>query len=198
MAVTSLAVTKRNPVHAEAVALAAVPAREGRVTYRTAVVGESVADVVRSAGGWLADRALAGWQVTVLVAGDPDDRPLRILGAEGIDLESGWAAEVQLRRPDTLAVAAELYRRDARVRRFVRATGDRGDTEVAMWGQTLSTDIRGMCTTQHHLGVAARAFKRHALAAIGLSFDEVGDREVFRSGDLQACPLGARDLLPIA
>ena len=55
--------------------------------YRLDVVAADVADVVKFAGGWLFDRAMAGWDVTVLVADHPDERPLQILGAQIVDLE---------------------------------------------------------------------------------------------------------------
>ena len=35
--------------------------------YRLDLVAASVADVVTCAGGWLCDRVMAGWDVTVLV-----------------------------------------------------------------------------------------------------------------------------------
>ena len=64
--------------------------------YRLDVVAASVADVVRFAGGWLFDRAMAGWDVTVLltdrVADHRDERPLHILGAQTLDLEDALAA----------------------------------------------------------------------------------------------------------
>ncbi len=51
------------------------------VRYRAEVVGGSVADVVRSAGGWIFDRVMGGWAVNVSVPSCLDARPLRILGA---------------------------------------------------------------------------------------------------------------------
>ena len=48
--------------------------------YQLDVTACDVADVVRHAGGWLYDRARAGWDVTVVVTGDCDVTPLRILG----------------------------------------------------------------------------------------------------------------------
>ena len=45
-------------------------------------VAPTVLDAVRFAGGWIYDRVMAGWDVTVLVGGDEDCRPLEILGAE--------------------------------------------------------------------------------------------------------------------
>ncbi|MGA8547342.1 MAG: hypothetical protein WB785_19075, partial [Mycobacterium sp.] len=59
--------------------------------YRLDVVAANVADVVRFAGGWLFDRAMAGWDVTVLLVDHPDERPLQILGAQILDLEYALA-----------------------------------------------------------------------------------------------------------
>lgn len=41
------------------------------LTYRLDVIATDVADVVRSAGGWLYDRVGAGWEVNVLVLPRP-------------------------------------------------------------------------------------------------------------------------------
>ena len=63
--------------------------------YRLDVVASSVVDVVRFAGGWLFDRAMAGWDVSVLLtdlADQPDGRPLQILGAQVVDLEVALAS----------------------------------------------------------------------------------------------------------
>src|ERR1700688_3322744 len=49
---------------------------------RLAVLAPSVVEVVRSAGGWLFDRAMAGWNVTVITSDHSDSRPLQILGAD--------------------------------------------------------------------------------------------------------------------
>ena len=57
--------------------------------YRLDVVAASAADAVHSAGGWLYDRAMAGWEVTVLLPQSCDSRPLRILGVRAMDLEAG-------------------------------------------------------------------------------------------------------------
>lgn len=48
--------------------------------YRLDVVASDVADIVQSAGGWLYDRIVAGWQVNVLLPPTSDARALRILG----------------------------------------------------------------------------------------------------------------------
>ncbi|HWE91683.1 MAG TPA: hypothetical protein VG317_19635, partial [Pseudonocardiaceae bacterium] len=43
--------------------------------YRLDVVAVSAADVVQSAGGWLYDRVMAGWEVTALLPDGCDTRP---------------------------------------------------------------------------------------------------------------------------
>ena len=50
--------------------------------YRLDVVAPSVPEVVRFAGGWLVDRVMAGWDVTVLIDTNEDLRPLEILGVD--------------------------------------------------------------------------------------------------------------------
>jgi hypothetical protein len=48
--------------------------------YQLDVTASDVADLVRSAGGWLFDRSMAGWDVNVVVTGGCDSLPLQILG----------------------------------------------------------------------------------------------------------------------
>ena len=81
--------------------------------YRLDVVAPTVLDAVRFAGGWVYDRVMAGWDVTVLVGDDEDVRPLEILGAEVRDLESVLASWEDRPHPQTVAVAADLFDRDA-------------------------------------------------------------------------------------
>ena len=99
--------------------------------YRLDVVAPTVLDAVRFAGGWIYDRVMAGWDVTVLVNTDEDVRPLEILGAEARDLESVLESWDDRPHPQTVAVAADLFGRDDRVRRGrarrTRTGRDRGD-----------------------------------------------------------------------
>ena len=102
--------------------------------HEMTVVASGVADVVASAGGWLFDRRMAGWKVNVLVSDRAGERALRILGADVLDLSGDLEAITE--DPDraaTLAVAADVYAADERVRRFV-STSDRSRAEVALWG----------------------------------------------------------------
>lgn len=167
--------------------------------YRLDVVAPDVVDVVRFAGGWLFDRVMAGWDVTVLVAEHPDDRPLQILGAQVIDLEDALASVESRPRPATLAAAADLFGCDSRVRRGVLRALDQGVTEVTLWGETWPAELDdSVGLVQHQLSAAARAFKALALSAAAVKKTEdirVDLTETFRSG-LMACPSVAADLIP--
>lgn len=163
--------------------------------YRLDVVASGVAEVVGAAGGWLFDRVMAGWDVTVLVDGDDDIRPLRILGVQTADLEAALRAGQDGPRPDALAVAAEVYARDNRVRRGVQMALASGHTEVTLWGRAWPAELtRSIGDVEHRLSVAARAFKAQALAAASAPQD-FGDIETFRTGMALCCPTAA-DLVP--
>ena len=164
--------------------------------YRLDVVAANVADVVRFAGGWLFDRAMAGWDVTVLVADHPDERPLQILGAQILDLEYALANVGNRPPPQTLAAAADLFNCDPRVREGVLQALDQGATEVTVWGQTWPAELDShVGLVQHRLSAAAQAFKSHAFAAAALSQSTIEPIETFRSRVL-ASPLVAADLIP--
>jgi hypothetical protein len=157
------------------------------VKYRLDVVASSPADVVCSVGGWLYDRVRAGWEVNVLLPRQCDTRPLQILGVEASDLDSHLSA-VSIGCPARgLAVSAEMFASDSRIRQEVLNALDRWLTEVTLWhaGWPLAVGHRTI-TVQHVLSDAARAFKRHALAAAGMSYP-VGSSETLRS-DLTSSP----------
>lgn len=142
------------------------------VRYRLDVVAASAVDVVQSAGGWLFDRARTGWSVSVLLARGCDTRPLRILGLQGLDRKSKSASELisaASRMPGhSLAVSAEVFTGDVRIRERVFNALDNQLTEVALWGEGWPVGVnRTMATVQHVLSPAARAFKGYALAAAG-------------------------------
>ena len=169
---------------------------EPGVRYRLDVVAANVADVVRFAGGWLFDRAMAGWDVTVLVADHPDERPLQILGAQILDLEYALANVGNRPPPQTLAAAADLFNCDPRVREGVLQALDQGATEVTVWGQTWPAELDShVGLVQHRLSAAAQAFKSHAFAAAALAQSTIEPIETFRSRVL-ASPLVAADLIP--
>ena len=164
--------------------------------YRLDVVAATAVDVVRFAGGWLFDRAMAGWDVTVLVADHPDDRPLQILGTRVIDLEDALASVQSRPRPQALAAAADLFECDSRVRQGVLQALDHGVTEVTLWGENWPAELDdSVGLVQHRLSMAAHTFKAQALAAAALPHCPVGHVETFRSG-LLAWPSVAADLVP--
>ena len=153
------------------------------------VIASSVNDVVTSAGGWLFDRRMAGWQVNVLLSDRVGERALRILGANALDLDGGLDAIAD--DPDraaTVAVAADVYTADERVRRFV-STSDRSRAEVALWGDTGSLG-ESVSAVSYRLSAAARAFKAQALMAAGMPGDSVPATEaLFRCGVTALAPV---------
>jgi hypothetical protein len=137
--------------------------------YRLDVVAGSAVDVVYSAGGWLYDRVMAGWEVTVLLPGNDDTRSLRILGVRVVDTESEFFPTAMDSTSQTLAVSAEAFTADERVRDKVLKSLDDRLTEVALWGDGWPLGVnRGMTSAHHVLSVAARKFKGYALAAAGI------------------------------
>jgi hypothetical protein len=165
--------------------------------YRLDVVAPTVLDAVEFAGGWLYDRSMAGWDVTVLVRDFGDIRPLEILGAQVRDLESVLESWTDRPHPQTVAVAADLFARDARVRDGVLGALDQGLTEVTLWGEHLPAELdRTIDPVLHELSAAARAFKAQALTAANHpEADAVSPIETFRCG-IMARPSVAADLVP--
>jgi hypothetical protein len=162
--------------------------------YRLDVVAPTVLDAVKFAGGWVYDRVMAGWDVTVLIGDDEDVRPLEILGAEVRDLESVLASWEERPHPQTVAVAADLFDRDARVRQGVLEALEQGATEVTLWGEGLPAELdESVDSVQHQLSAAARAFKAQALAAANAPEAAVGATETFRCGMMASV---AADLIP--
>ncbi|OBB91747.1 hypothetical protein [Mycobacterium sp. 852002-30065_SCH5024008] len=166
--------------------------------YRLDVIAVSALDVVESAGGWLYDRAMAGWQVTVLLPNDGDARSLRILGVQARNLEEWLAAMGAGSTSDSLAVSAEAFTADARVRDKVLTSLDDRLTEVTLWGQTPSgwpvRVDRGVARAQYALSAAARRFKGHALAAAGSDCPAVYSTEKLLC-DLVTCGRGDSGLV---
>ncbi len=154
--------------------------------YRLDVVAGSAVDVVQSAGGWLYDRVMAGWEVTVLLPDRCDTRSLRILGVRASDVEAQFAWMGTGSTSQSLAVSAEAFTADAWVRDTVLHSLDNRLTEVALWGQApqgwpLGVN-RAMTRAQHVLSAAARTFKGYALAAAGIPGATVDPTETLLCG----------------
>ena len=157
----------------------------GILRYQLNVVASTTEDVVQSAGGWLCDRARAGWDVNVLIAGGGDPRPFAILGATAVDLDEGFVSMVKsASRVGALAVSAELLATDARVRDEIVRMLKRGLTDVVVWGKQWPAELgRQADPVKHRVSPAARAFKTHALAAADVSSASVSPTEtLFRVG----------------
>jgi hypothetical protein len=174
------------------------PSTDGLPRYHVEVVASDVVDVVRWAGGWIFDRATAGWEVTVLVAGHCDVRPLRILGATAFDIESHFDSIDIGSSAHTLAVGADVLARNARVRGDVLHALDRRLIEVTLWGDACPVELDPRVDpAQHLLSTAARVFKAHALAAAGCPEDSVSPVETFRIGGAAYWP-DDPELLPVS
>lgn len=165
------------------VAAGRAPTTDGEcLRYRLDVVAASAADVVQSAGGWLYDRAMAGWQVTVSLTDRCDTRPLRILGVQSSGPPAQLAPVGTGSPRQALAVSAEAFAADGRVRDRVLESLDNRLTEVALWGQghqgwPLRVN-RAMAEARYVLSAAARMFKGYALAAAEIPCAAVGPTEM--------------------
>lgn len=135
--------------------------------YQLDVTARDVVEVVRQAGGWLYDRAMAGWDVTVLVEGHCDVTPLRILG---VRTERPAADEDPAAPPRSraLAVSASVMASNPHLHDEVLRELKRGYAEVTIWGDLGASGLeRRVEPADHTLSAAARAFKGHALRAAG-------------------------------
>jgi hypothetical protein len=163
--------------------------------HQLTVVGLSAADVVQSAGGWLCDRARAGWDVNVFLTDvfvtDPCGQvSLTILGATTRRHDGDFSSLMRgISLGGALAVSADLLSSDSRVRSGVVNALKRGLTDVTVWGTQWPAELgRQADPVQHRVSSAARAFKLHALVAADLSTDAVTPTETLfriRSGSFR-------------
>ena len=171
-------------------------ASSGAGKYQLDVTACDVADVVRSAGGWLFDRAMGGWNVTVVLTAGGDVRPLEILGLS-THVEEPDDDSSAPRRALALAASSGVVATDPKVRDGVLRALKRGLTEVTLWGDSWPAGVdSGSRPVEHVLSGAARAFKAQALAALGSS-EPVGPVETFRNRTT-AYLAGYCDLAPSA
>lgn len=148
--------------------------------HRVVLTAPRVGDVVRGAGGWLFDRVAAGWDVLVLTAEPGDPRPLHILGATALDLETAWALPRHGRRPHAVALSAETYGADARVRDWLHRALEAGLADARIWDCRAAARAEGAGPPMPYLpSGAARAFKAQALVAAALQAEQAAAPEVF-------------------
>lgn len=169
------------------------PAVRHSLKPRMAAIAPCAADVVKSAGGWLFDQVLAGWDVTVLTSDQADRRALRILGVRDHELDSALAYPVHGPCLAAIAVPAEMYHADERVRRMVLAAAEAGRTEIRLWGDgdAVPADFDAGDPVAHRLSAAARAFKAQAMMAAAIRADGPMDTEVFRRGAIRRVGLAS-------
>lgn len=149
--------------------------------HRLVVAAPTVAEVVRYTGGWLFDRMASGWDVLVLTAEGGDVRPLHILGAEAVGLEAALASPLRGPRPQAVAVAADLYRSDHRVRTRLDEALGAGLADARIWESGESAEQGDAESAARYTpSCAARAFKRQALVAAALPAGAGAHPEVFR------------------
>lgn len=139
------------------------------------VFAPNIADAVASVGGLIFDRAMAGWDVTVLVDGDLDDRPVRILGGRVASTKSALDRP-ELPRPQAMAVATEVLVKSEQLRRLVLAARNAKASEVLLWGRHHPPNLNCRLVPVHHQpSAAAQVFKSHALAADGAAGSPLTD-----------------------
>ena len=154
------------------------PVREDLGRYQFQVVTGNVTDAVTAIGGLIFDRAMAGWDVSVVFDGGTDrvidDRPIRILGgrvAKRLEDRVG-----PLSRPHMLAVATDMMVKSQAVRRQVLAAGNDKGTEVLLWGRHHPTNPNcRFVAARHRPSAAAHVFKSQALAAGGALVSQQAD-----------------------
>ncbi|WP_290049102.1 hypothetical protein [Nocardia nova] len=159
-------------------------AESGRrsLRYQLVVVADNPVEVVSRAGGWLFDRAVAGWEVTVAVDAPGDIRPLMILGLGVLDLGCVLRCRRQLPIPHAFAVAGDLSALGEPAREWAHRYLGSARTDVRFWGDTeyRDTSFAQASPTQYVPTRAARAFKAYALEAVGMR-PPATDVEFFRA-----------------
>lgn len=120
---------------------------------------------------------MAGWEVTVLVAGAVDNRAMQILGATAGSLGTPPGPA-----PHLLAVAADLFVGNRSARDLVLGALDGGSTDLLLWGRHRPAGLNCSFTVvDHRPSAAALAFKAHALAVQGARYTEGVIQERFLS-----------------
>lgn len=154
----------------------------GSRRYQLTVVAVSTVDLVGSAGGWMCDKARAGWDVRVVLTDDSDTRPLAILGASPLSADAALTDVMKMASlGGALALSAGVLA-DERIRAGVLGILKRGLTQVTVWGQDWPAELsRTADPVEHRLSSAARAFKAHALGAATVSTSQIAGTETLYS-----------------
>ncbi|MBE1549417.1 hypothetical protein GGC64_003441 [Mycobacterium sp. OAS707] len=156
------------------------PANRGRATpHQLLVAGVDAADIVTGAGGLICDSVRAGLEVKVYLEINGDERALRILGVHASELPARFDFESEW--PDAVLFTAGLHKRHQGIRRLVADAVRRRRADVGVWGGTWPMEDATGVGIEHRLSTAARAFKSHAMLALGKPA-HISPTEPFRSG----------------
>jgi len=152
--------------------------------YRLDVFSDSVREVVAEVGGWIVDRVLAGWSVTLITDADDGECAGRILGCE-VTIGSA-IADASRPRPYGIVLTSALCRTDSQLQQCIADALDRQIAEISLIGARPS----GRCDPRlrpvtHRASSAAQAFKAQALLAAGLPDSSVAVTERFLSAALR-------------
>jgi hypothetical protein len=91
--------------------------RETSLRPQLAVFAPSMGDAVLSAGGWLFDQVMVGWDAKVFTPDPADAEVALILGARACNLEKALVSATPSAGLEGVALRADLFDRDPRVRR---------------------------------------------------------------------------------
>ena len=152
----------------------------GRATpHQLLVLAVDIADIVTGAGGLICDSVRAGLDVKVCLEAIGDEQALRIMGVRACELPDRFEFESEW--PDAVYFAAALHERHQGVRRLVAGATRRRRADVGVWGGMWPLDRETGVGIEHRLSTAARAFKSHAMQAVGKPA-YISPTEPFRSG----------------
>ena len=148
----------------------------GSRRYQLTVVAASIVDLVGSAGGWMCDKARAGWDVKVVLTDDDDTRPLAILGASPLDVDAELSDVMKMAsHGGALAVSAGVLA-DERIRAGVLGILKRGLTEVTVWGQDWPTEFSRKADPVEHRAEFGRSRVQGPCPRCGDGVEESGRR----------------------
>lgn len=150
--------------------------------YQLCVVADDVRELVELAGGWMCDRVLAGWDVSVAISEPHDLRPLQILGITTLVTYDQVESVNEGSRTASIAVVPGIFENNEHVRGEVLQAFERRATEVTFCGPAIPDELRGQLERRpYRLSNVARAFKAHALAAAAVPRATVDATEVLYS-----------------